>query len=162
MKTNLLRWRTVSGGFILLYGLLLLQAVPSHGAAPVINSFNPTAAPVGATVTIRGANFSSTPTNNIVYFRTVTATVVSASATQLVVTVPVCAAYGPISVTTGGLSGYSRLRFTPTFVSERVINAASFGARIDLGITYPGWSGSGQVADIDGDGKPELITTANH
>src|SRR5689334_6045149 len=72
-------------------------------AQPVISSFSPTTGAAGTAVTITGANFSITPTNNTVYFGTVKATVTAASYTSLTVTVPPGALYQPISVTTGGL-----------------------------------------------------------
>ncbi len=58
--------------------------------APVtsITSISPTSAPAGTTVVITGTNFNTTPASNIVTFGSVAAQVVTASATQLVVTVP--------------------------------------------------------------------------
>lgn len=58
--------------------------------APVtsITSINPTSAPVGSTIVITGTNFNTTAASNTVTFGTVPAQVVSATSTQLVVTVP--------------------------------------------------------------------------
>ena len=55
--------------------LAILSALPRQGAS-------------GTTVTIQGQGFSPTPANNAVSFDGLSANVVSASATQLVVTVP--------------------------------------------------------------------------
>lgn len=73
--------------------------------APVlsITSVSPTTAPAGSTVVITGANFNSTPASNSVTFGNVPATVVSATSTQLVVTVP-SGAGTPITVTSGSQS----------------------------------------------------------
>ena len=73
--------------------------------APVlsITSVTPTTAPAGSTVVITGTNFSSTPASNSVTFGAVPAEVVSATPTQLVVTVP-AGAGTPITVTSGGQS----------------------------------------------------------
>ncbi|HEU4890864.1 MAG TPA: carboxypeptidase regulatory-like domain-containing protein [Vicinamibacterales bacterium] len=70
-----------------------------------ISSFTPTSGAVGATVTISGTGFSSTPGLNTVTFGCagtgcrVSATVTSATATQLVVTVPATAETSVIAVT---------------------------------------------------------------
>jgi hypothetical protein len=69
--------------------------------APTVTGFSPAAADQGATVTITGTNFSANTSENNVKFGTVSATVTSATATQLVVTVPAGLVTGssyPISV----------------------------------------------------------------
>ncbi len=71
--------------------------------APVtsITSINPTSAPVGSTIVITGTNFNTTPGSNTVTFGMVAAQVVSATSTQLVVTVPANAG-NAISVNANG------------------------------------------------------------
>jgi len=71
--------------------------------APVtsITSISPTSAPVGSTIVITGTNFNTTPASNSVTFGTVPAQVVSATPTQLVVTVPANPG-NPISVAANG------------------------------------------------------------
>ena len=66
---------------------------------PRIDALNPSTAPAGTQVTISGANFSGTATSNLVLFGSAQATIVSASATQLVVIVPAGLPAGPTSVT---------------------------------------------------------------
>ena len=66
---------------------------------PVITAFSPASGVPGTTVTLTGDNFSSVPSNNIVYFGAVRATVTAASVTNLIVTAPVSATYAPITVT---------------------------------------------------------------
>jgi YD repeat-containing protein len=76
----------------------------SHQSANQLSilSFSPTLGPVGSTVTIYGTAFSTTPNQNTVKFNGIAATVQSATATQLVVSVPTGATTGPISVTVSG------------------------------------------------------------
>lgn len=75
------------------------------GSAVVITGVTPASGPVGATVTINGSGFDATAANDRVVFTGSTSagavtTVLSASPTQLLVSVPAGAQSGPISVTT--------------------------------------------------------------
>ncbi len=67
--------------------ILLLNTVV-WAQIPTISSFAPDSGPIGSTVVINGANFSTTPSNNIVYFGATQAVVSTSSPTQLSVTVP--------------------------------------------------------------------------
>jgi YD repeat-containing protein len=78
----------------------LLKISRQNSAQLSIISTNPIRGSVGSTVTIFGTGFSATPSQNTVQFNGVTATVQSASATQLMVTIPSSATTGPITVTT--------------------------------------------------------------
>lgn len=125
-------------------------------AQPVLTSFSPTSGPVGTTVTITGNNFSTTPTNNIVFFGAVRATVNTASATSLTVTAPSGTTYQPITVTTGGLTGYSNKPFVVTFNGGG--NAFTSGSFDQPKITsYGGNHNANYIKDLDGDGKADLI-----
>ncbi|WP_171908294.1 restriction endonuclease fold toxin [Streptomyces niveus] len=77
-------------------------------------SLVPVRAAAGAKVTLSGTGFSPTPAANSVTFGTAAATVTSATATRLVVTVPAGAANDKVSVTTGGASAQSPESFTST------------------------------------------------
>lgn len=77
-----------------------------------IASFGPKIGPVGTTVTISGTGFSATPGSNTVRFNGTTASVSSASATQLVANVPGGATTGTISVTAPGGSATSSGSYT--------------------------------------------------
>jgi YD repeat-containing protein len=77
-----------------------------------IIEFTPNSGGVGATVTIQGTGFSTTPASNTVQFNGTTATVTAASANKLVTTVPTDATTGPISVTTPNGSATSTQSFT--------------------------------------------------
>ncbi|MDB6101579.1 MAG: hypothetical protein JWO52_1578, partial [Gammaproteobacteria bacterium] len=76
---------------------------------------------VGGTITIEGTGFSTNPSNDVVTINGVTATVVSATATQLVVQVPSGATTGQVSVTVGSNTASSSQNFVlvpgPTITS---------------------------------------------
>jgi YD repeat-containing protein len=84
---------------------------PAAGSLAILN-FTPQRGAVGQTVTIQGQGFSPTPGANIVQFSGTQATVTSASASTLVVTVPSGAATGPISVTVGATTVTTAGNFT--------------------------------------------------
>lgn len=82
-------------------GMTAIQSSSSSAAtasAPTITNFPPASGTVGSTVTITGSNFDAFALHNQVSFNGVSATVVTASTTQLVVTVPTGATTGTISV----------------------------------------------------------------
>ena len=124
-------------------------------APPRITSFAPLSGPVGTSVTISGNSFSSVTTGNKVYIGGVKATVTSATTTSLTVTVPVGAAYLPISVTANSFTGYSAQPFTTTFTGGPLI-PAFFAMRqpVNIGVSPLRVI----MGDLDGDGKPELVT----
>lgn len=66
---------------------------------PEISGFSPNSGGPGTSVTISGAHFDTTPSANTVLFNGIQAVVNSGDANQLVVTVPVGATTGQISVT---------------------------------------------------------------
>jgi len=124
--------------------------------APIVRYFSPASGPVGTTVTIGGYFFNPSAGNNNVYFGGVKATVTSASATLLTVTVPVGATYKPVSVinTANNLTGYSATPFLLTGVTKGNITAAD----IDPAVNFtPGYlPQSVYMSDIDGDGKLDI------
>ncbi|MFE9889078.1 RHS repeat-associated core domain-containing protein [Streptomyces scopuliridis] len=75
-------------------------------------SLVPIRAAAGATVTLSGTGFSTTPASNAVSFGGRTAEVVSASATRLKVKVPAAAVTGKVSVTVGANTAQSPESFT--------------------------------------------------
>jgi len=125
--------------------------------APVIslNTVSPLSAPVGSTITITGNNFSTNTTDNEVWFGDVRATVLTASATQLTVTVPAGAAYAPVSVRKGELSSSYHLPFSTSFSSGVTFNATHFAPPITYTLT--GADYDIEVGDLDLDGKPDVI-----
>ncbi|HVH28123.1 MAG TPA: IPT/TIG domain-containing protein [Vicinamibacterales bacterium] len=92
-----------------------LTSIARFSAGQVsILEFSPNQGPIGATVTIEGTGFSATPAQNTVQFNGVTASVISASTNQLVVTVPATATSGTISITTPSGSAVSAEPFVVT------------------------------------------------
>ncbi|MDI6765294.1 MAG: FG-GAP-like repeat-containing protein [Bacteroidota bacterium] len=136
--------------------VLVLSANDSLTQIPTITTFAPTSGAVGTAITITGTNFSSTPSDNIVYFGAVRGTVTTASSTHLTVTVPVGASYTPISVTVNNLTAYTHLPFNVTFPAQGTIGPTTFQS---VGPFALGGSPSSVVvADIDGDGKPDIVS----
>ncbi len=126
---------------------------------PLINAVSPVAGAPGTSVTINGQNFNPVAASNVVYFGAVQAAVTLASTTSLTANVPAGATYVPVTVTTGGLTASSALPFLPTFPGSGGISSGSLGQPFTLptGIS----SGSSTVADLDGDGRPDLIVVAD-
>ncbi len=81
---------------------------------PVIESFTPANGTAGTTVTINGANFSTTASENTVKFGAVEAILTSATSEQLQVTVPAGAVTAPISVAVGDQTAISSSQFVIT------------------------------------------------
>lgn len=139
--------------WILLYALFISSF---SFAQPSITSFSPEAGNVGSSVIIKGKNFSPSPSQNIVYFGAVKAKVTAATDSTLSATVPAGATYQPISVTNQQLTGYANQPFKVTFTH----GSASFRSRSfinQLEIKTAGYSLSTAIADINGDGKSEII-----
>ncbi|MBL8211725.1 MAG: IPT/TIG domain-containing protein, partial [Bryobacterales bacterium] len=90
-----------------------ILSITRQGAQQItVQAFAPASAFAGTNVTILGSAFSTMPAQNTVKFNGVTATVVSASATQLVATVPGGATSGTISVTNANGTATSAQTFT--------------------------------------------------
>ncbi|HEV8538470.1 MAG TPA: LamG-like jellyroll fold domain-containing protein, partial [Bacteroidota bacterium] len=111
---------------------------------------------VGSNVRINGLNFSATPAANTVFFGGMKAAAPTGGTTSyLNVPVPPGANFGPVTVTTNGLTGYSPRQFTPTYNGIGNISGGSFELQGTVG------AGTGPqrvaIADIDGDGKSDVI-----
>ena len=127
---------------------------------PSITNLSPTTGPIGTTVSITGTNFSSTATNNTVWFGGVKASILSASATNLIVTVPIGAG-NPIRVYRdsvvffiGQLMHESPKIFIVTSTGELGIKSSSFASKLDFATGTGPYSIS--IGDLDGDGKLDL------
>jgi alpha-tubulin suppressor-like RCC1 family protein len=125
---------------------------------PAIFNFSPTTGTNGAVVAIAGTNFSANAAANIVCFGAVRANVLSASANSLIVTVPAGATFAPITVTVNVLTAWANAPFSPTFGAGT--NSLTLAPRLDL----PTIDGPGIVAfaDLDGDGKPDLLVATGN
>ncbi len=131
-----------------------------YAIRPLIFSFSPVSGPVGSQVTITGNNFNTVAANNIVYFGTEKASVVIASLTSLVVTVPPGATYEPISITIpNGLTSYTATPFDVTFPGGgAAFNTNSFGPPQDFSTAAN--PKKIKIVDFDTDGRPDVIINA--
>ncbi len=129
-------------------------------AQPIVKSFSPTNGSVGTLVTLLGNNFNLDTARNVVYFGATRASIESASDTELVVVVPNGATYQPISVINTGtnLIGSSLRSFEVTYNRGigQVLTTASFNPKVDF-TTGNNPAGNIAVADLDGDGKPDMV-----
>ncbi len=89
-----------------------LLSISRHNSSVLsVIEFTPKTGPIATTVKIFGTAFNPNPSENVVNFNGVTATVTSASTTQIVATVPAGATTGPISVTTAAGTASSSTSF---------------------------------------------------
>lgn len=126
---------------------------------PVITSFSPQSGVAGSSIVITGANFSASLAGNVVYFGATPGKVTAATANQLTVTVPTGATYAPFTVlnTNNHLTAYSRQPFRLTFPGGGTITPVCFAPRVDV-YSDPNRAPVGVItADLDGDGKPDLV-----
>lgn len=87
---------------LLLFAACKKDADNPTSETPVTEPLSVAAAKPGDTIIIKGQNFSEVAANNTVKFNGVTATVVSATATEIKVVVPAGATSGSITVTVNG------------------------------------------------------------
>lgn len=121
------------------------------GPSPVITKFSPTISGIGYPITIQGTGFNTDIASNIVTINGGQATVVSASDTQLVVTVPITASTGKISVTVKGRAGTSTsdiriIKLTVTTIAGSGLSGFADGTGIAASFNTP-W---GIVGDQNG------------
>ncbi|MFZ6013089.1 MAG: FG-GAP-like repeat-containing protein, partial [Bacteroidota bacterium] len=139
--------------------LSIFQNVNTKPPVISVNTISPLKGPIGTTVTITGANFSTVPSDNIVHFGEVKASVLTATATALTVEVPSGAGYAYISVARGELSAYYDLPFNVTYGPGITFDGTAFAPPITFTLTTADYDIA--VGDIDGDGKPDLLAEGN-
>jgi uncharacterized protein YjdB len=125
---------------------------------PSINTVAPSIAIPGTSVTITGTNFNTTPASNIVYFGATRATVNTASATSLNVTVPVGATRDFVTVNNPActLTGYSQYPFMPKYDNTPYVGGVvNFAPKVDF--TTGSLATTVATGDLDGDGKPDMV-----
>jgi YD repeat-containing protein len=127
----------------------ITQIVRIPAGTLAITSFTPKSGPVGTAVTIYGSGFSTTLANNAVQFNGTSATVTTATANQIVATVPAGAATGPIAVTVGTQ--------TATSAESFAVTSGSGGAPTITGFT-PGGGGPGTAVTIAGTNFDPVLT----
>jgi len=126
--------------------------------APFIESIDPAFGELGSTIIINGSNFSSNDEDNTVFFGGLEANILNATENELMVTVPYGAYYTPISVYTNGLYTVSNQHFDVIFDAAEELTASHLSNQLEnpyLGAKYK----DVQIADMDGDGIPEIVTS---
>lgn len=133
---------------------VLLSSGLAMAQVPTISSFTPTSGPAGTLVTITGTNMSTTASENVVYFGATRAAVQNATTSQVTVSCPVGATFGPVSVSVKGKTAHSRQLFLPSFQNTTgEAGLFSPASNLETG-NNPEFV---HISDIDVDGKPDLI-----
>lgn len=139
----------------------ITSITPSMASQVSIIGFTPGAGPAGATVTISGTGFSTTPLQNTVAFNQSPATVTSSTSTQIVATVPAGATTGQISISTPNGSVTSASVFTvylgPTITSFAPAIGVAGAAVTIQGSGYLTAPGNNQVAFNE---QPAIVNSA--
>ncbi|MCZ6690332.1 MAG: IPT/TIG domain-containing protein [Planctomycetota bacterium] len=111
-----------------------LDSLSTPPPPPTLISLSPSSGPAAASVTITGSDFSSTPSNNVVRFSGLRASVTAASPGMLSVNVPSATTTGPVTVSVGGQEATVSLNFTvtsppppPPAISALYADAGTFG-----------------------------------
>ncbi len=129
---------------------------------PTITSFSPSNGEVGSSVTITGTGFSTTASNNVVYFGSVKATVTASSSTSITVTVPKSSVYSPLTVVTNGTAVKSSnfFRVINNSIAANAVANDKFGNNIGFASTGGyGYSFNDMViavGDFDNDGMVDV------
>ena len=144
---------TVPCGYMTATVTVLTSSVPAISSVSSYQGYPSTS------VTISGSNFNTVTTNNIVYFGATRAAVTAATSSSLTVSIPGGATFMPVTVENTGclLTAYSQYPFLPTYDNSAYVAATiHYNAKVDF------TSGTNPFAvatgDIDGDGKPDMVT----
>ncbi len=142
----------------------------SFGVPPTISSFTPTCSPAGATIDIRGSNFTDTTnvTFSSVSYGSQPASFTVDSDSEIHAIVPSAATFGPVTVGTPGGATTSSSPFTgpcdsPPLVNSLTPNSGPVGTSVDIGGHY--FSGAtsvkfnGTVAAFTVDSDSEMHAT---
>ena len=125
-----------------------------------IGSISTSSGAGGSSVTITGSGFSSIPSQDVVTFNGVAATVTYASGNRLVVTVPAGAMTGDISITTQASSVTSENSFTVVPVSITSFSPSSGVAGGVLTVNGGGFDPTAANNTVLINGVPATVTSA--
>ena len=145
----------------LLTGFILMFIFFASKAQPTITSFSPKSGSAGTIDTINGTGFGNTPANNIVYYGATRATVIQTIPSWLIVRVPTGATYQPISVTVGGLTGYSQLPFIIKSGNKVLPSIGQISFDNKFYVNDPHMPVLVSSVDLDGDSKPDIAISNN-
>lgn len=153
-RTGRVRVKTLAGGG---------ESASTFIAAPVVNNLSPGRALPGATVQIRGLNFSPSTAGNQVTFNGVAATVTVANTSQLTTTVPAGGSTGQVVVVNGAVSGGSDWPFEVISTSLRIDGffpgTGVVGSQVTLRGKY--FNANASANQISLNGLPASITAAS-
>jgi hypothetical protein len=145
-------------------GLLLVLVFASLSVAlfaqPSIQGFSPVTGSAGTTITISGTGFSATANQNQVFFGTIKATVLTATSTQLTVSVPTGVSFSPLSIIVGGKIAVSTMSFQPVFSGGGNLSDKTL-------LPFKAYETDALpndlvVVDLDGDGWSDIATANNY
>ncbi|QXV63636.1 VCBS repeat-containing protein [Mucilaginibacter sp. 21P] len=136
----------------------LFVPVIMFAQAPTVTSISGYRTVVGASVTVNGTNFNTTPSNNAVFFGSTRATVSAATSTSLTVSVPYGSTAQALTVTNTAtkLTGYSPGAFVQSFSPVSSVGSYTFDPAVSFDTGENPYAVA--LADLDGDGKPDLLT----
>ena len=140
------------------YLLLFMFSIVISQNMPLIESINPSFGKFESTVIINGSNFNSNDEDNAVFFGGLEADILNATENELMVTVPYGTYYTPISVYTNGLYTVSNQFFNIIFDSTEELTVSHFSNQLEspyLGVKHR----DVKIADLNGDGIPEIVTS---
>jgi len=106
-----------------LSGLVFITSCKKNDAPATklqVLSFSPASAGVGASITVKGSRFDTSPAGNVVKINGKPATVTAATSSSLRVQVPLLAGNGKISVDVGSASASSAQNFTYVYTVSTV------------------------------------------
>lgn len=143
-----------------------------NASPPVINSFSPTSAAVGAEIALTGSNFTAngTATPQVTLSQqggaTLAAPVVSFTATSISFIIPAGAASGPVTVTAAGQSATSAASLSVVASSSFSVSASPSTANVQQGtsasvnVSLGSSNGFSQLADLSVTGLPTGVTAS--
>ncbi|WP_256010310.1 FG-GAP-like repeat-containing protein [Desertivirga xinjiangensis] len=135
--------------------------MPLVQTSPQITGVSPLTGAVGSQITITGNNFNILPSGNTVTIGNISKVVTTPSPNSLTLTVPASSTYSQILVANNANKRISNswLPFNTTYNSKYSITENDFNA--PAYIRSENYNQRAVIADIDGDGKLDLVVISN-
>ncbi|NCX95632.1 MAG: hypothetical protein EBX41_04345 [Chitinophagia bacterium] len=152
--------RMLVTAFLLCSGYISTFAAPLPPIdTPRVRSVVPEKGIPGDTIRFYGSGFNTTRDSNIVFFGATLAKVYSATSDSVKVVLPVGALHAPATIlnTRTHLTGHEAKSFNPYFDGACMF-ADSINLKSRLSLNAGGATYSASVADIDTDGKADVVT----
>ena len=127
--------------------------------SPFITSVSPASGPVGTQVQVNGSGFGTTQGSSSVAFRSIAASIISWSDTQIIATVPTGAGSGTLTVSVASVTSNTNINFTvPTpKITSLSPTSGIIGTTVTInGSGFQSAEGIGSVAFADGHAAPIL------